>query len=578
MTASFVGCGDKSQEVQVSEKLDTLLDQMSRLQYADAPVEGNTLGYTLGTEVDGVKVAGSTRFEAAYLDQALALLPLADEIKQDGTELQQQSANAIIGSIRTDEAAFLIDEAERSFQQGAREVVALRSKLSLLREIQMLNNAVAGDRAAIIETYRTGLAVPGAKVTGINGLQEEASASAELADQASADLSVYNEQLDELRDKVAEYEALELKLQGQARSSQADKFDKLDQATTAAKEGELAQAEAEKVEIDAWIAQRVSTLEEFKRQQLAGTKQSSPADLLAKLEAFLAEATQETNTSTSSDTYAALLERLTQAKATAGDDTIKAAAFLIGMSEFATESAVDAGERAMLAKAMNTRITNYLGVIGVLEMKIAQIKLDRQRVADKLAEIEQDRKEVIADFSAAFAEKDALIQAAGFDRMSAAIDSLGLAADAVMGSGSDSDMELMSVYLLHARALQQQSLSARAYLTTLSSIASAGPELLGSPLHATLTSRIDELNRMLNDIATASGELQTAAGSISMSIMSGLDTESPRGQIASRQAEVYQSLVTSLAKGGGTPAPVVEPEPEPADTEPTPEPEPADAE
>lgn len=561
VTASFVGCGDKSQEVQVSEKLDTLLDHMSRLQYADAPMEGNTLEYTLGKEVDGVKVPGSTRFEAAYLDQALALLPQADEIKKSGTPLQQQSANAIIGSIRTDEASFLIDEAERAFQQGARDVVSLRSKLSLLREIQSLNYAVAGDRAEIIETYRTGLSVPGAKVTGINGLQEQASASAGLAGKASADLSVYNEQIGELREKVSEYEALELKLTGQARSSQSsDKFDKLDQATTAAKQGELAQAEAEKLEIDAWIAERVSTLEEFKRQQLAGSKQSSPAGLMGKLEAFLAEATQESNVSTSSDTYAGLAQRLAEAKAAASDDTLKAAAFLLVMSEYGTDAAVDSDERATLIAAMNKRVSDYLGVIGVLEMKIAQIKLDRQRVAGKLAEIDQDRKAVVADFISAFALKDALIQAAGFDRMSAAIDSLKLAEVAVKGSGAGTDMELMSVYMLQARALQQQSLSARSYLATISSIAAAGPELLGDTLHSTLTARADDLQQLQNQVATASNDLQDVAGSMSMSMMSGLDTESTRGQIASRQIEVYESLIQSLTKGGGTPEPAAEPE------------------
>ena len=76
-SATFVGCGEKTQEAQVSEQLEQLLDQMSRLQYADAPSEGNELVYTLGKEVNGVQVPGSTRFEAAYLDQALALLPLA---------------------------------------------------------------------------------------------------------------------------------------------------------------------------------------------------------------------------------------------------------------------------------------------------------------------------------------------------------------------------------------------------------------------------------------------------------------------------------------------------------------------
>lgn len=560
VTASFVGCGEKSQDVQVSEQLDTLLDQMSRLQYADAPSEGNTLGYTLGKEVDGVKVPGSIRFEAAYLDQALALLPQAEAILKNGTPLQKQSASAIIGSIRTDEAAFLIDEAERSFQQGAKDVVALRSKLGVLREIQALNNTVAGDRSEIIETYRTGLNVNGAKIVGINGLQERAATAAELASKSSADLSLYSEQIGKLRDKVDEYEALELKLTGQARSSQStDKFDKLDQATAAAKEADLAQAQSEKLMIDAWIAERIAKLEEYKRQQLAGSAQSSTADLLGKLDGFLAEASTETNIPDSSDVYAGLSQRLNSAKAGGGDDVLKAAAFLLAMSEFSTADAPDADERGRLVAAMDARINGYLGVIGALEMKIAQIKLDRQRVADKLAEIESDRQTVVAELTAAFDQKDALIQAAGFDRMSAAIDSLKKAEAAVKGAGTGNDMELMSVYMLHARALQQQSLSARSYLTTLSSIASAGPELLGSALHTTLTTRVEGLQQLLTQVSAATDELQTAAGLISTNILSGVDGESVRGQIATRQMEVYDSLIASLGQGGGASDPVEEP-------------------
>ena len=560
VTASFVGCGDKSQDVQVSEQLDTLLDQMSRLQYADAPVEGNTLGYTLGKEVNGVKVPGSTRFEAAYLDQALALIPQAEDIVKNGTPLQQQSANAIIGSIRTDEAAFLIDEAERAFQQGAKEVVALRGKLGVLREIQAINNTVAGDRSEIIETYRTGLTVDGAQIVGINGLQEQASAAAELAGKASADLSVYNEQISKLRDKVDEYEALELKLTSQSRSSQStDKFDKLDQATAAAKEAELAQAQSQKLTIDAWIAERVAKLEEYKRQQLAGTAESSTADLLGKLDSFLAEASTETNIPDSSDVYAGLAQHLSSAKASGGDDVLKAAAFLLAMSDFGMADVPDADERARMVAAMDARINGYLGVIGALEMKIAQIKLDRQRVADKLAEIERDRQEVLTDLTTAFSQKDALIQAAGFDRMAAAIDSLKKAEAAVKGAGSGNDMELMSVYMLHARALQQQSLSARSYLTTLSSIASAGPELLGSALHSTLGVRIEGLQQLLTQVAAGTDELQAAAGVISTNILTGVDAESARGQVAARQMEVYESLIASLGQTGGTSDPIEEP-------------------
>ena len=559
-TTSLVGCGQKSQDVEVSEQLNALLDQMSRLQFADAPIEGNELQYTLGKEVNGVKVPGSSRFEAAYLDQALALLPQAEDIKSKGTDLQKQSANAIIGSIKSDEAAFLMDEAERAFQRGARDVVALRSKLGVLREIQAVNSAVAGDRAEIIETYQSGLQTNGANIVGIDGLKEQADASAELAGKASADLAVYSQQISELVDKVAEYEALELKLQGQSRSAQAsDKFDKLDQATTAAKEGELAQSAAQKLEIDAWVAERVASLESYKRQQLAGDEQASTADLLGKLDGFLVEASAETNIPSNSDTYAGLAQLLERAKGATGDNVLKAAGFLLAMSEYGTSPAADLDERARLAAAVDSRVDGYLGVIGALEIKIAQIKLDRQRVADKLAEIEKDRQAVIAAFSSAFAEDDAFIQAAGFDRMSAAVESLKVAQEAVERSGSGNEMELMSVFTLHARALQQQNLSARSYTTTLLSIASAGPELLGDALHQTIAARANEMQVLLGQVSVATGNLQTAVSTMPAGLTAGLDAETTRGQIAMRQAEVFQAIMDSLAgQGGAAPAPPVE--------------------
>lgn len=563
LSATLVGCGDQSQDVQVSEQLDSLLEQMSLLQYADAPVQGNKLEYTLGKEVNGVRVPGSTRFEAAYLDQALALLPQAEEIKNNGTPLQKQSANAIIGSVRADEAAFLIDEAERAFQQGASDVVSLRSNVGLLREIQALNSAVAGDRAEIIETYRNGLDSNGVKIIGINGLSDQAQASADLASKADADMAVYNEQVSELREKVAEYEALELKLVGQARIDQsAEKFDKLDQATAAAKAGEQSESRAKKLEIDIWIAERVANLEAYKRQQLAGDQGASTADLLGKLDGFLAKASQETNIPASSDIYSGLKELLAQAKAESGGSVSQAAAFMLSMSEFGMAAAANQSERLRLVAAIDDQINRYLGVIGSLEMKVAQIQLERQRVSDRLAEIDRDRQAVIADFATAFAEKDALIQVAGFYRMASAIQSLTLAGQAVQRSGRGFEMELMSVYMLHARALQQQSLSARSYLATLSSIASEGPELLGDALYTAISGRVVEMQSLLGEVNAATIALQDNVGMLPAGLMSGVDEQSPRGQIAMQQMQVFQTLIDSLAQGGGAAEVIEVPVPE----------------
>ncbi|MEM9345419.1 MAG: hypothetical protein AAGB26_02255 [Planctomycetota bacterium] len=571
VSACLVGCGQKSQEVVVSEQLESLLDQMTRLQYADAPSTEDR-PYSDGTEVNGVMVPGSTRFEASYLDKALALLPQAEEIKQNGTPIQMESANAIIGSIRIDEASFLIDEAERSFQASAKEVVALRNKLDVIREIESLKSTVAGDRTEVIETYQAGLRAGTANIIGIDGLKDQATTFGAEATTASADLAKQNEEISKLREQVAEYEALELKLIGEARSSQSTiKYDKLDQATAAAKEAETAEMLAQKTEIDAWISQRVSTLAEFKRQQLAGDKQGSTAGLLAKLDGFLADASQSTNTPSGNEAYDGLAALLAEAKASPGNDATKAAAFLLDMSEYSTEAAPNTDERKTLVMAMDQLVNGYLGVIGTLEMKIAQIRLERQRVSDRLAEIDQDRAAVIAEFEAAFAEHDAMIQAAGFDRMAAALESLKLAEEAVQGSGRGIDMELMNVYMLRARALQQQSVSAQLYSTTLSSIAGAGPELLGTNLHTAISSRALEMQNLLAEVKAAVGELQISA-STPAAALAGLDPATTRGEIATRQMEVYDGIMTSLGAApagipGESPSTDDTPASEPIDTD-----------
>jgi hypothetical protein len=201
---------------------------------------------------------------------------------------------------------------------------------------------------------------------------------------------------------------------------------------------------------------------------------------------------------------------------------------------------------------MDQRVNSYLGMIGSLEMKIAQIKLDRQRVSDKLAVIDQDRQQVLTDLTAAFAQRDTMLQATGFDRMASAIISLKLAETAVKASGDGTDMELMSVYLLHARALHQQRVSAQLYLTTLNSIATAGPELLGDTLHASITTRAKDMESLLGQVSASIGDLQTAA-SLPASTLLNLDAASPRGEIAVRQMEVYDSLMANLGQGGAAP-------------------------
>lgn|GEM_PF-2541619 len=550
VASSFIGCGEQTTEKQVSEKLDVLLDKMSRLEYADVPIEGNKLVYTLGVEVDGVQVPGSTAFEAAYIDQALALLPLAEEIEKQGSKLQKQSANAIIGSIKADEAAYLIDVAELSFQKGAGAVVAMRSSIAVLREIKLLNDAVAGDRSEIIQTLQEGLSEGGVSVVGTTQLQAQADAAGATAKQASDALGKINAKIDELNKKVDEYEGLELKLSTEARSAKAAaRYDKLDQATTAAKESQSAEAEAESLALNAWINEQNANLAEFKRQRLDGS--GDPAALLGQLDAMMKAAAEASNVSDSSDTFNVLAASLSQAKAGPGDDRSKAAAFLLGLSDYAAADAPDSDERGILADELNKRVDASIGVIGLLEMKVEQVKIEQRLVAGKLAEIEKDRQDVLAALTGSFNAQDALIQAAGFDRMAAAVESLKTAQAAIDGAGRNMEMELMSAYVLHARALHQQNLSAKAYKTTLDSIATAGPEILGESLQATISGRAAEMQELIDGVAAQAQTLGQEAMQVGISIMSSADSESSAGQAAMNQLEIFSTLMEGLGGGIG---------------------------
>ncbi|MGB0767945.1 MAG: hypothetical protein ACPGYV_09570 [Phycisphaeraceae bacterium] len=553
VATGLTGCGDKSAEKQVSEQLEELLAKLDQLEYADVPSEGNQLTYTLGAEVDGVTVPGSPTFEAAYIDQALTLLPLAKEIESKGTPLQKQSANAIIGSIRIDEAAYLIDAADYAFQRGAGEIVGLRSNIGVLREIELLDDAVSGDRSETIRVIEEGLRDGSVSIVGTNQLKAESASAASAAETAGKAVADINEKIESLRAQVAEYEALELKLSNEARSSQGGtKFDKMDQATAAARVSQIAQAEAESLELDAWINEQTARLGQLKAERLSGT--GSPSDLLAQLDAMLRAAADAVNVSTSSDTYTVLAGELTDAKAAPGGDAQKAAAFLLALSEYVNAGAVDADERTNLFNALNARVNDAIGVIGQLEMKIEQVKIEQRLVADKLAEIEKDRQSVLADFAASFAEQDALIQAAGFARMDAAIASLEEAETAIQGSGNNNALDLMGVYILHARVLHQQSLAAKSYLTTLNSIASVGPEILGGDLHSTLTARAAEMQTRI-DNAAASGSELAADAAAPQSQLAGLDPETKAGQVANEQMDIFDNLLAELGDAPATAAP-----------------------
>lgn len=250
----LTGCGNQSNDAQVGEELNDLLDKVSRLDAPRMPYENNDQAYTYGTTLNGVEVPGSNTEEAAYIDQAASLVPAAQKIAQNGNEQQKKVANSIIASIRADEGAYLITLAQHGYQESSLEVSELRKRVTTLQEIIELNQAIGGDRAGSIEIIRTGKINETTDVAGLNEMKDQAEAAQQAAQQARQELSQTLAKIESLRDEIAEYESLELKLSNEALGSQGEvHFDKLDQATTAAYEAEMAESKAEILTIDADI-------------------------------------------------------------------------------------------------------------------------------------------------------------------------------------------------------------------------------------------------------------------------------------------------------------------------------------
>ena len=88
-------------------------------------------------------------------------------------------------------------------------------------------------------------------------------------------------------------------------------------------------------------------------------------------------------------------------------------------------------------------------------------------------------------------------------------------------------------------------------MTTLSSIAAAGPDLIGGELHAALTARVQDMQSLLSQVAAASSELQAAASGPSTNLNT--DGETASGKIAARQLEVFDSLIESMGQGAASP-------------------------
>lgn len=458
LSASLIGCGGESNSAKVAKDLEQLLDQMDLLAYAEAPSEDNKLVYTKGSSVGGVTIPGSLSPDTAYIDQSLTLLPLADSIANNGNAHQKKIAQGIIASILADEGAYLIGVSQASYQQAAGEVAELNTQVDLLKEIIALDRALAGDRAAIIDTLKTGKINEDTSVAGINQFVNKAEEEQALQREVQAKLDALDQKIKAFRDKAAEFEALELKLDSEARGADREtRFAKLDKATTAAAEAELASTEAELLKYDVAI----------QKDQLA-----------------LSEAREQRDEA----------------------------------------------------------------VIQELEAKVKKVEEERKLVADKLAELSQTRSKAASDLAVKFDRLDAVVQAAGFDRMADAADRLEKAEQAFTAAspGGKARLEEMSMYVLHARALQQQAVSARSYSATLASLAAAGPEALGSGLHGKLTTRIGDMQALEQDVVAAAGELDQAASGLTASIAENADASTDEGKLALDMIKTYQNLIGSV--------------------------------
>ena len=455
-----LGCEGPSQEQQTADKLQALLEKMDRLEYAAVALPENELVYTDGVEIDGVRLPGSNSFTAAYLDQALVLLPEAQDIAQTGNTPQKQSANAIIASILTDEGSYLTNEADEAIQKGTSQINLLRQGADMVKAILEHNKALAGDRAAVIDTLKTGKIGNGDSVQGINQLSEQVAAADKVATDARGKLAKAFEQIKQLREDSLEFESLDLKLTNESDAAKGSaRFAKLEKATVAMKEGLLAEAKADSLTTDVAVLEGQAKLAE-RRKNLG----------------------QE--------------------------------------------------------------------VVNELEAKVANIKAERQTVADKLAQLDADRKAALQTLTGAYNEIDALMQVGGFDRMAKATDRFTKADEALdkAKSGNSSAFRQMSLYALHARSLQQQALAARTYAAMLGTLTAAGPDVLGPALHATITQRITQLEALDASVQAAATELDTKAASTLSTISSQVDAESTEGQTAGKLIESFRSLITA-AKG-----------------------------
>lgn len=297
----LVGCAGESPEKLTNEKLESLLERMDRLEYVYSPTKENAQLYTVGTTVNtdsgDVELPGRPTFGAAYIDEAVTLIPLAEEIVKEGNTRQKQTANQIIASVRAEEGSYLINEADRVLQKQTAKFSFLRARTDMVKDIIAHNNALAGEREATIDTIQTGQIGNGQSVDGIKQLSEQVDAAEKALSAANSELEKTLATIKKLQEEALEYEALDLKLTNEASSATTDaRYPKLEKAAEAMTEAELAEAKAQSLKTDVSILENQATLAQGRKTLTQGVidelqakitsireERKAVADKLAKL-------------------------------------------------------------------------------------------------------------------------------------------------------------------------------------------------------------------------------------------------------------------------------------------------------
>lgn len=522
--AGLVGCGNQSNSAQVSEQLDVLLDHLSRMEYAAAPLAANKLSYTYGVKNEaGMIVPGTFDTTGSYVDQLLALLPDAKAIAVNGNETQKKTANAIIASILADEGAYLLAVSNGAFQDGVVEVATLRDQVSMIRSINAHNKALAGERTVVLDVLKTGINVGDELEKTIRKIQvqtvEEVQQKEQELSKLAPDDTVGQFNVQSRIDSLMRLGQINGDILSNLKSyGSVEGLNQLQAKSDAASQA-ISTTEAKLTEVEGEIADLRKTVRENEALDLKLTNESRGAEIKVRFEKLSAATTAGYN----AEIAQAKVQELQRV----------AVPLLQNQLQLANKQKSSADE-----------------VIGQLKEKIADVERERLAVADKLAELSETRSTASKKMLETFTRVDAQMQARTFDRLSASSARLAEAQKALTlaGKGKEGLLDQMSLYTLRARVLHQQALAARTYGTTIQSILAAG-DIVGGELSVAMNDRLAKLTELEASVNTAVGELDTEAAATMSSGASQFDGASAEGAMATSLVKSYSSLLLSVKQG-----------------------------